>query len=370
MKWSLRVARIAGIDVRVHLTFLALLAWLAWSQYAATGSTRAALGGLASLLMVFASVLAHEFGHALVARRYGIATRDITLLPIGGVAALERMPEDPRVELAVSVAGPAVNVVLAAVAWFLARGLGSPDVPAHPLLPGSSLLEHLAFVNVGLATFNMIPAFPMDGGRVLRALLSLRLGHHRATRIASMLGQGVAITAGVIGLFASPVLVFVALFVWLGAAEEGRAVMLEDAMAGLPVQLAMARDVRHVGPDEPLEAAVGQILDGHQEDLPVVDGGRVVGVLTRNGLIESIARGGLGSPVAEAMETDFAMAHPSEMLRVAHERLQAHACDSMPVTTDDGRIVGMLTRDSVAELLLIRGALAQRSRSAASPRDG
>jgi Zn-dependent protease/predicted transcriptional regulator len=362
MKWSIRLARIAGIDVRLHLTFLVLLAWIAWSHYQSTGSLLGAMAGLVTILLVFGSVVLHEYGHALVARRYGIRTRDITLLPIGGVAALERMPEEPRAELAVAVAGPAVNLVLAGV-FFAAVALLGRLLPANPVIPGASLLEQLAWINIALAVFNMIPAFPMDGGRVLRALLSMRLGHARATQLAATLGQGLALLAGIIGLFGNPLLIFVALFVWLGAASEGRTAALESVMEGIAVQFAMARDVRSVAPGDGIAVAVEQVLAGHQQDLPVLEDGRVVGVLTRADLLRALAQQGLETTVAKVMQTDFEVAHPNEMLRAANARLESCACDSMPVVLDDGRVVGMLTSDSIRELVLVRTALEEGRRA-------
>lgn len=357
MRWSIRLARVLGIDVRIHVTFLVLLAWIAWTHYRSTHSVAAALGGLLSVLLVFGSVLLHEYGHALVARRYGIPTKDITLLPIGGVAQLERMPDDPGGEFAVSIAGPAVNAVLAGVFYGAVALLGRLDLPAHPLMPGTTLLGQLAWINVTLAVFNLIPAFPMDGGRVLRALLAMKLGHPEATQIAATLGQGLALLAGIAGLFWNPVLLFVALFVWLGASEEGKTNMLSLAMEGMPVQFAMVTDVRAVAPDEPLETAVEHILSGFQQDLPVVRRGKVVGVLTRQDILRALSEHGAGVAISEVMRTDFQIAHPSEMLANAHRRMQMRECTSIPVVMYDGRIVGMLTTDSIGELLLVRAAI-------------
>lgn len=355
-----------GIDVRIHVTFLMLLAWIAWTHYRATHSVAAAVGGVASVVLVFGSVLLHEYGHALVARRYGIPTKDITLLPIGGVAALERMPEDPRGELAVSIAGPAVNAVLAVLFYGTLALIGRLDVPAHPVMPGTSLLEQLAWINVTLAVFNLIPAFPMDGGRVLRSLLAMKLGHPHATQIAATLGQGLALVAGIVGLFWNPVLIFVALFVWLGASEEGKTNMLGLALEGIPVQFAMVTEVRVVPPDAALEVAVEYVLAGFQQDLPVVRRGKLVGVLTRHDILRALSERGASIPVSEVMRTEFATAHPGEMLATAHRRMQQHDRTSMPVVLHDGRIAGMLTLESIGELLVARAAL--RDRAAPAPR--
>ena len=220
MSWSWRVGRIAGIDVHVHATFLLLLGWEAFRHYRAHGDPAEVIGGMFSILVVFGIVALHEFGHAMAARRYGIRTRDITLLPIGGVARLEGVPRDATKELMVALAGPAVNVALAAVTYlFLALGRG-PLGFGEAMDVGGGFLDRFFWMNVSLAVFNLLPAFPMDGGRVLRAVLAMRLDYARATQLAATVGQAMALLFGILGLIYDPFLVFIALFVWLGAAEE------------------------------------------------------------------------------------------------------------------------------------------------------
>lgn len=213
MKWSWKLGRFAGIDTYVHATFLLIVAWAAWASYAGAGTAVAAFLGVAFLLAVFGSVLLHELGHALVARRYGIRTRKIILSPIGGLAQLEGMPAHPKQELAVALAGPAVNFALAAVL------LGVGTVTAWPML---GLLEGLMWANLSLGLFNLIPAFPMDGGRALRAFLATRMGNHTATEIAARIGKVAAVGMGVVGLFTTWVLVPIAVFVWFAANSELR----------------------------------------------------------------------------------------------------------------------------------------------------
>jgi Zn-dependent protease len=220
MGWSWRIGRVKGIDVDIHVTFLIFLAWIAFSNYRASGDLTYVASGLLFTLALFGIVVLHELGHALAARRYGIRTRAITLLPIGGVASLERMPRKPRQELVVALAGPAVNVVLAAAIYVLLN-LGAGLAPVSDVFrAGTSFLSQLFWVNVSLAIFNLIPAFPMDGGRVLRALLAMRLGHARATQVAAMIGQLMAIVFLFLGIFTNPMLIFIAMFVWFGAASE------------------------------------------------------------------------------------------------------------------------------------------------------
>lgn len=231
MRWSLNIGRLFGIRLELHVTFLLFVGWVAVDQGLLAGRPEAAFAAVVLTLLVFACVVLHELGHALTARRFGVATRDIVLLPIGGVARLERMPARPQQELLVAVAGPAVNVVIAVVLVLLMVLAGRSTALAAL---GDGLLETLLLVNVVMVLFNMIPAFPMDGGRVLRALLGLRLSFLQATRIAAGVGQGAAVILGAVGLFFfhNWVLTLAALFVFLAAGDE-RA-MVQARMAPPP----------------------------------------------------------------------------------------------------------------------------------------
>jgi Zn-dependent protease len=240
MKWSWRIGRIAGIDVYVHATFLLLLAWVAVSHYSENQRLADAAYGLFFITTLFGIVVLHELGHALTARRFGIRTRDITLLPIGGLARLERMPEDPRQELLVALAGPAVNVVLASVLITILACTSGLAALNDVKLVGGSFVANFVVVNVALAVFNMLPAFPMDGGRVLRAFLAMRMDYVRATQVAANVGQALALMLGFIGLTSNnPLLIFIALFVWMGATQEASMVQMKAALGGIPVQQVM-----------------------------------------------------------------------------------------------------------------------------------
>ena len=226
MRLSWRFARIAGIDLYVHATFLLLLAWVVLREYA--GGMGAVAGALVYIVALFTIIVLHELGHALTARRFGVATRDIILLPIGGVARLEGMPRQPRHELLVALAGPAVNVALAIVLYAIVR-LGGPPPWLDLLYTMGTLtsvrafLYQLVFVNLTLALFNLLPAFPMDGGRVFRALLAMRMSSYaRATNIATRVGGAMALLLGLTGLYIvkNPFWVVIALFVWMGGRAE------------------------------------------------------------------------------------------------------------------------------------------------------
>ena len=220
MKWSIRIGRFSGIDVYMHFTFLLLLGWVAFVHWRQGQSIAAAAGGVVFILAVFLCVILHEFGHSLTARRYNIKTRNIILLPIGGVARLERLPTQPLQELWVALAGPAVNIVIAA-GLFIWLSISASFEPIQGLtLTTGPFLERIMAINIFLVAFNMIPAFPMDGGRVLRALLATRLEYSRATQIAANIGQVIAVFFGIVGLFYNPLLLLIAFFVWIGAAQE------------------------------------------------------------------------------------------------------------------------------------------------------
>jgi Zn-dependent protease/CBS domain-containing protein len=359
--WSWRLGRVAGIDVYMHGTFLILLAWVGVSHYLQRHRLADAGAGVVFILALFAIIVLHELGHALTARHYGIRTRDITLLPIGGVARLERMPEDPRQELLVALAGPAVNVALAAVLL----GVVTPTAWHDVQWVGGDFLSKLLWVNVSLAVFNLIPAFPMDGGRALRALLAMRMDYVQATQIAAHIGQGLALVFGLVGLFSNPFLVFIALFVWMGAASEASAALTRSVLGGIPVSRAMITRFETLAPTDTLQRALAHVLAGFQHDFPVVEARRVVGVLTRADLMKGLTQAGADSPVATAMTSHFDCAAPSEMLEGAIQRLKASGCPALPVLRD-GELIGVLTMENVGELLMVHSALRANKARAAS----
>ncbi|HQX48863.1 MAG TPA: site-2 protease family protein [Planctomycetaceae bacterium] len=367
MKWSWRLGEFRGIAVYMHATFLILIAFVVVSQWSASQSVVKTLEGVAFVLALFGCVVLHEFGHALMAARFGIKTRDITLLPIGGVARLERMPEDPIQELWVALAGPAVNVVIAAGLWTWIQ-LTSVFSPLEQLgVTTGPFLERLMAVNVILVVFNMIPAFPMDGGRVLRALLATRLEYTRATQIAASVGQSLALVFAFVGFFTNPFLMFIALFVWIGAAQEASMVTMKASLGGLPVRRAMMTDFRTLRPGDSLQHAIELILATPQKDFPVVEGSRVVGILPSRELMVALHEQGPDALVENVMRRDFLLLDANEMLETALARMhEAECCMTAPVIQRD-TMIGLLTAENVSELLLIVSALGERrSRNASS----
>lgn len=358
MKWALKLGVVAGIPIYIHATFLILVAWVAMRYWAIGQDVGIMLQGVGFILLLFGCVVLHELGHALVAQRYGIRTRDITLWPIGGVAKLERMPDKPVQELLVAMAGPLVNVVIASLLYGWLRLTGHLDDIATLGLVEGSMAARLMIVNIILVIFNLLPAFPMDGGRVLRSLLAMRLSYDRATQIAAGVGQAMAMLFGFVGLMGNPFLVFIAFFVWIGAAQEAHIAQVKAALGAIPVYRAMITDFRTLEPSAGLSDAIALILHGSQHDFPVVEDNRVVGVLTHKALLHALAQGHHDHTVAATMQRDFQKVDALDMMETAFDRLQVCACRTLPVE-HFGRLVGLVTAENLGELLMIRSALTQ-----------
>ncbi len=352
-RWQ--IATLFGIRVYLHPSFFLLLAWVATDAAMRGQRGWSIVASVLLILCVFAIVVLHELGHALTAKRFGIATRDITLLPIGGVARLERMPDRPRHELLIALAGPLVNVVLAAAFYVLVRALGLAPTATVLTDPSGSLLTKLMWINVSLAGFNLLPAFPMDGGRVLRALLAMRFGRVRATDVAAFVGKLVAVLIAFLGLFGNPFLFVMAIFVWIGAQSELWTEHMKSAIAGTTVSRAMARDIVVLDADDTL-AHASEISRGvFQRDFPVSERGRLAGVLTHDALVKGLAGGGRSRPVSALMRRQFATARPDDPLETALMHLQSDP-DGVVVVVDRGRVTGMLTLEQLGQMLAVDGA--------------
>ncbi len=356
MGWTITIGRVAGTEVKVHLTFFILVAFWAMLGYQQGGASGALFASI-FLLALFGCVLLHEFGHILMAGRFGVRTPDVILLPIGGVARLERIPDEPRQELLIALAGPAVTLAIVVV-LYLVLAVSGPAPVLWGLEPAGPFLGNLMRVNLYLLLFNLFPAFPMDGGRVLRALLASRLGLVPGTRIAARLGQASAVVAGFYGLTAGqPILLLIALFVFLGAGAEAAAVETRVAGAGLNAAQMMVTHFRTIPIHATIADAVELLLSGEQREFPVVDSmGRVEGILTRDHIIKGLSQRGQGSTVGESMASPAPLVTPSLGFQEALERLRASGLPALPVVDSAGRLVGLLTMDNVTDLLLVRRA--------------
>lgn len=374
MKGSLRFGRFWGVDVYIHFTFLLFLlffGYVRWMEAAGDGNPatvpwKEAAAVVGFICALFTCVVLHEYGHVLAARRYGVQTRDITVLPIGGVARLERIPEKPSQELIVALAGPAVNVLIALVlalflglthwlqGWDRMKGMQG-DVLLR-MLQWGGLLPTLLVANVVLVVFNLLPAFPMDGGRVLRALLSMKLDRVRATRLAANIGQFLAVMLGFWGLHSGHyILLFTALFVWVGASREAEDVEMQSQLSGSGVGHAMLTEFHTLSPDDTVARAVDLILDGWQTDFPVTESGRVVGIFTRHDLINAIkdAQATPDVSVATLMRRDFSVCQADEPLEACVQRLRESSLPILPVMQEQ-ELVGLLTPENVGEFLYLR----------------
>ena len=360
MKWQWKIGRFFGIDVFVHATFLLIIGWVAVTYWLEQRTLTAVLAGIGFILLLFLFVVLHEYGHALTARKFGIKTRDITLYPIGGVARLERMPEKPVEELWVALAGPSVNVVLAGIlfGWLL---LSNTFEPLNGLtISSGSLIERLALVNLWLVLFNLIPAFPMDGGRVLRALLAMRMDYVKATQIAASIGQGLALLLGLIGLFGNAMLMFIAFFIWIGASQESSATQMKNAISGIPVGRSMLTDFKSLSPRDPLSRMSQLLLSGSQHDFPVIDNDRIVGVVTRDDFLTALTQHGESIAISAVMKKDLPEVDSYEMVENALMRIQESGIPALPVT-HSGQLVGIVTAENITEYLMIRSALKARA---------
>ena len=321
--------------------------------YAFHGASAATIGlGLVLVVAIFATIVIHELAHALVARRFGYRTRDILLLPIGGIASLEHMPERPSQELAVAVVGPAVNVAIACVLWAVISITGGATRLGEATSVGGAFVTQLMWINVGLAVFNLLPAFPMDGGRVLRALLAMRLGRARATDVAATSGKVFAVAFGVWGLFSNPFLILIAVVVWIGASQERALVHLKAALDGVPVSAAMLRRIDTIALDEQLEQAVARLIATGHDQLPVVDHGRPVAVLTRSDLAQGLALAGRDAAVSAAPMHGIVTVGPTDPLDLVFDRLR-ESPEAVALVVDHGTTVGMVTAETLAQYVAL-----------------
>ncbi|WP_127142790.1 site-2 protease family protein [Pelagibacterium montanilacus] len=356
MSWSFSIGTLSGTQVRIHVTFLLLLAWIGIAA-GLSGGLEAAIDGIVLIIAVFACVLAHEFGHVFMARRFGIRTPDITLLPIGGLARLETMPEVPRQEIAVALAGPAVNMVIVLVLVLLLGAQIDPNTLMTLDDPRADFVLRLASINLFLALFNLLPAFPMDGGRVLRALLAMRYPRARATRYAAQAGQISAFAFGLLGLLAgSPILVFVAVFVYLAAtAESGEVAMIEAAKA-LAARDAAITIFESLSTSSTLADAADAIIRTTQEEFPVLDvQDRIAGFVTRSALFKSLQNTDRNVSVRAIMHDDIPLVSASTSLHLALDAMRKKNAPAVGIVTRDGELKGYVTAENIGELLVVRG---------------
>lgn len=359
MSWSVTLFNVKGIAIKVHATFGLVLLWAAWSWSTnASDAVQGALFGVVATLLLFVAVTLHELAHSLQAIRYGVRVEDITLYPIGGVARMAEIPDKPQQELGIAIVGPLTNLALAALGWGVGALLDWRSVISlHDLYASlgdtnwSGLLAYLTLANLALGLFNLIPAFPMDGGRVLRALLAMRMDYARATGIAVAVGQGLALLLGFAGFAsASPSLILIAVFIWMGAGQEGQQTKVKSTLRDTTVAQAMTPRPRTLSPDDSLARAADLLLSSDGTAFPVVEAdGRLAGLLTEDGLLKGLRAHPETAPVRDAMSDDVPTTTPDEPLFVALQRMVEASARAMVVLDRNGALVGLLTIAGINE---------------------
>jgi Zn-dependent protease/predicted transcriptional regulator len=357
MKSSLKLFSVSGIDIKVHVTFPLILIWAAF-QYGllARGGLEGALFGIIMITLLFVLVTLHELGHSFAARYYGIPVEQIVLLPIGGVAQLKHMPRKPIQEFIIALAGPAVNVALVIVMGLFAFVFNVNVNPLTVLSSGfelsfTTLFGYVFLYNIILAVFNMLPAFPMDGGRVLRSLLAMRLDYGRATNIAVRIGQGMAVLLGIYGLFNGGFfMILIAFFVYNGAAQEGRLVEQYNRLRGLTVRQAYASQATFLSPYDTIQRAVSLKLLGWQSNFPVIYNGNMVGLLTERDTMEALTRRGPDTLVGHVMSTHISPVSPDQELFDVQQRMANERLTALPVM-EGSQFMGMVTWRNINQLL-------------------
>lgn len=347
MPGTVGVVRLFGVPVRLHFTFVLLLVFLI---FIGIGGKQTGAATAVYIVALFASVLLHEIGHVLVARWYGIRTREIVMYPIGGVSRLESQPK-ARQELLISTAGPLVNLLIAIT--LLATERNFLPIEALRIPTDANLIERIALGNLLLGLFNLLPAFPMDGGRILRSVIALWKPEDEATQIAGSTGQFLAVAMGLFGLLSGNfMLIFVALFVYLGAQQEVAAARGRSLTSGFPVRAAMITDFRTLSHGNTIREAGDLLLSTSQQDFPVMHGDEVIGLLTRSALVRAMLREGPEAYVAGAMDRNFPRVPPDMDLATALPLVSA--AGSCALVMDGDRLVGLLTAENLYEFTLLR----------------
>ncbi len=361
MSASLQLGRFAGIKVQIHWTFWLLFLFIGFMVFANEGTFLDLVWNFVFIIALFICVVLHEFGHALAARKYGVGTRNITLLPIGGVANLKEMPENPKEEFIIAIAGPLVNVVIALLLWFIVPVdqfmIDDPEMLEEQLsgITANNFLFYLLAVNVALVVFNMIPAFPMDGGRVFRAILSTRMSRVQATKAATGLGKLLALVFFLFGLFSNIILAVIAVFIYFGAHSENIVIQQISLLEGNDIEDAMITDFTTLNPGDPLQTAIDRILASTEQDFIVTDGEDVVGILFMSDLASALREKGKETLVADVMERDIITLNAKDSLPSAYRQLKRGNKNFFPII-DEGKIVGVLDMNNINEFLTFRAA--------------
>lgn len=351
MRWSIPIGRVLGIRLGIHVSFFLIIAWIGWLGWT-VGGFESSLWAVAMICLLFLCVILHELGHSVVALRFGVEVHSITLLPIGGVAGMKSMPEEPYQELLIAIAGPLVNVLILAV---LIPFKGFPGWIDMPIVPRSvpEMVDAIIRANMILVIFNMIPAFPMDGGRVLRSVLAMVFSYGAATAWAAGVGRVMAVVFVFVGLWLNPFLALIGIFVFLGAEGEARMVRVKDALKNVPVSLIMKRDVPLVHRDDALRACLEAYHYRGQTDFLVRSGDGVQGVLPAGVWMEALKKYGPDEAVGDHAMRRFVAFRPDTPLDAIIQEVWGMKQELFPVM-DDGQLVGLLTLDDLRAFIAKR----------------
>lgn len=361
MKGSFKLGNIAGIGIFMHWTFVLLIVYIVFSNYRLGHNAEQILWAVLFILSIFVTVFLHELGHALAAKRYNIKTKDITILPIGGLARLDKIPEKPKEELVVAIAGPAVNLVLAAITYLF---ISIPEVDALNVqltggINSGNFFLNFFVVNIWLAVFNMIPAFPMDGGRVLRALLSMKLERHIATSIAAGIGQLLALVFVFLGFYSNPFLIFIGIFIMLGAQAETEYTQAKYMLKGYKVKDALMRQYQTIDSSETIKAAVEILLNGQYKNFLVLENNKPKGTLSRDEIIIALTGKGENESIVNVMNKNLIFLNADSPLEDAYQKALEEKSILMPVLEND-RLIGTLDTENILEFIMIKDATSKR----------
>lgn len=360
MKANLNLGRVSGIKIKVHWTFFFLIIWIIFDELKRGGTTDSILFNIAFVFAVFLCVVLHELGHALTAKRFGIVTKKITLLPIGGMASFDKMPESPKQELLVVIAGPLVNLIIAVLLYFIVpvqELFNQSFTDAYDIFKSFTLqnfLFYLFIVNVGLIVFNLIPAFPMDGGRILRALLAMKINRVKATQIASSIGQFIAVIFLLIGFLYNPFLIFIALFIFLGAYGENQMVQQLALLKGHIVEEAMLLNITTFKPNDSIDLVVNKIISGSENNFVVLENKKVEGLLFHKDIIDNSNKNSL---VKDVMRTKFKTVQSTDSLEKVYNFIYRENDSFFPVLEKD-KLVGAIDHTNLNEYMMLQAKLA------------
>lgn len=356
MKYSLRLGRISGIKIEIHWTFLILIAWVIFTSLRTNTESQQIMWSVLLILAVFVCVILHELGHALAAKKFNIKTTSITLLPIGGLAQMEQIPEKPKEELVIAFAGPAVNLVIVALLYPMTGISSSSELQElNSKIDPGNFITVLMIVNFWLAIFNLIPAFPMDGGRVFRALLSFKLGHVRATQIAASVGQVLGIFFIFFGFFYNPFLTFIGIFIYLGAGSESVYTQTRSMLQGFTVKDVVMHEVPCIDKNASLKEAVYQLLNSQNKNFVVTDAGKPVGTLNRDQIIKALHEQNdkiLVDQIKDNALTYFPTEAPLDKIWREMQKRKQHVI----LVADNGKLEGIVDDENLAEFILIHSS--------------